>query len=237
MKYLKVLKVVVGPRVIYPSLLYDAESMVLVDTGGPGDLSCVKAAADSQAVDLAKLTMIVITHHDFDHMGALAEFKRSYPHVKIASSAIDADYISGRKRSLRLEQAETLFDTLPDEEKPAALEFHKYLESIEPVEVDLTLNDGDHLDCCGGVEVISTPGHMPGHISLYAQTDKTIISGDALTTHEGKLMMANPQFTLDMPLALQSVKRLAPYDVKRVVAYPGGVFEGDFAAAVAQMLL
>ena len=42
------------------------------------------------------------------------------------------------------------------------------------------MKDKDIFDWCGGLEVIETPGHMPGHISLYLKDSKTLICGDAL---------------------------------------------------------
>jgi len=40
-----------------------------------------------------------------------------------------------------------------------------YLEFT--VNVDKTLEDGEELPFCGGITVIHTPGHTPGHICLY----------------------------------------------------------------------
>ncbi len=44
----------------------------------------------------------MITHHDDDHMGALYEIKEKYPHIKVVSSEIESEYISGKRKSLRI---------------------------------------------------------------------------------------------------------------------------------------
>ena len=67
-------------------------------------------------------------------------------------------------KSLRLQQAEAIFSSLPEDQKENAKTFQQLLESIEPVEVDVRLRDKDWFPRCGGVEIVATPGHMSGHI-------------------------------------------------------------------------
>jgi glyoxylase-like metal-dependent hydrolase (beta-lactamase superfamily II) len=97
------------------------------------------------------------------------------------------------------------------------------LNRLEPVGVDEQLENGSRLDLAGGTQVISAPGHTPGHISLYLERPKILIAGDALTAEGGYLNGPNPLATLDMRTAMQSVKRLADLDVHTIVCYHGGV--------------
>jgi glyoxylase-like metal-dependent hydrolase (beta-lactamase superfamily II) len=55
------------------------------------------------------------------------------------------------------------------------------LERLEPLGVDEHLEDGDRLDIAGGARVIFTPGHTPGHLSLYLERPKVLVAADALT--------------------------------------------------------
>ena len=156
-------------------------------------------------------------------MGSAAELKSKYPNMKILASEKDEKYISGKEKSLRLQQAESIYDSLPEEQKEWALNFQKTLKSVENVDVDMVLNDGDKFNCCGGVEIIETPGHMPGHISIYIKESKTLIAGDALVIENNKLCMANPQYTLDMKAAKKSIEKLQNYDIEMVICYHGGI--------------
>ncbi len=210
---------------IYPVILSDDKEMILVDCGYPNFLTLIEESAIKNRIDLNKLTKLIITHHDFDHMGSAADFKRKYPKMKILASSKDEKYISGREKSLRLKQAESIYDKLPEEQKEGAMNFQRMLKSIENVEVDMTLKDGDSFDWCGGIEIIETPGHMPGHISIYVKENKTLISGDALVIEDNKLVIANPQYTLDMYIAKKSIKKLLDYDIDKIVCYHGGVSE------------
>ena len=212
---------------IYPVILKDEEEMILVDCGYPNFLPLIKKAAEEKGVNLDELTKIIVTHHDFDHMGALADFKRLYPNICIVSSYIEEEYINGKRKSLRLQQAEEIYPSLPDSQKGNAENFHKLLESIEPAKVDLLVKDKDMFPWCGGVEIISTPGHMPGHISIYLNESKILIAGDALVVEDDKIGIANPNYILDMEEAKMSIKKLQGYHIEKIICYHGGVYSKD----------
>ena len=89
----------------------------------------------------------------------------------------------------------------------------------------------------GKVEIISTPGHTPGHISLYLHEFKTLIAGDALFLQDGELVISPPMFTFDMEQARQSLKKLLEYDINKILCYHGGVFEGDIKEALKKILI
>ena len=223
-------------NVIYPVVLSDEREVVLIDCGYPKFLPLIKADAEANGIDISKLTKIIITHHDFDHMGALAEFKREYPHIKVLSSIDDEKYISGKEKSLRLQQAESIYDNLPEDQKENAKQFQQFIESIENVQVDVCLRDKDSFSWCGGVEIVATPGHMPGHISIYIKDSKTLISGDALVVEDDKLAIANPQYTLDIAEAKNSIKNLLNYEIDRIICYHGGMYTEDIKGALERIV-
>ncbi len=222
--------------VLHPVLVCGDDGLVLVDAGYPGQAERFAEAARRNGADLRDLRAIVITHHDYDHIGSLRALKTMFPDAAVVSSAIEKDYISGSKRSLRLEQAERLFESLPEAERAGALAFQKTLESVESTPVDVAVADGDLLPYCGGLRIVATPGHMPGHISVFVGREKALISGDALAAENGVLLMANPQYTLDMDAARRSVAKLARMDIDRIYCYHGGLVEGNIRAALMSML-
>jgi len=240
MSKISILAIKVGPNdvenMIYPVIIEDEEEMILVDCGYPNFLAVIEQEAIARGIDLQKLTKIIISHHDFDHMGSLAEFKRKYPSVKVVASIDDEEYINGSKKSLRLQQAESIYDSLTEEEKEGARVFHKILESVEPCNVDICVNDKDFFHCCGGIEIVSTPGHMPGHISIYIKSSKTFIAGDALALQNGELAIANPQYTLDMDEAKKSITKLLDYEIDSIICYHGGVYDKDIRNSLRKIL-
>lgn len=223
-------------QVINPVLLQDERDTILIDCGYPNFMPLLEEAAIRKGVALDSITKLIVTHHDMDHIGSLAALKRAFPHIDIIAHELEKPYIEGTKESLRLEQAETTLDELPAEAKPNAEQFIRFLQSIEPVAVDRTVSSGEKLPWCDGIEIIHTPGHMPGHISLYLPARKTLIAADAVVIEEGKLAIANPQFTLDLDEAIRSVQRLLDYDIDQIICYHGGLFHGDAKQALRQLI-
>lgn len=208
---------------LHPVLVQSEESAILVDCGFVGSLPLIEGALEQCGTRAEEITAIVLTHHDHDHMGAAAAFKRKYPGVQICASQQEAPYISAKEKPLRLVQAEELQELLSPEQQDFGRAFCGLLKTVEPVEVDVLLREHDCLlgeDC----RVISTPGHTPGHISLYINASKTIIAGDAVALIDGKPMMANPQFALDKKAALASMAKLQSMDAETILCYHGGEY-------------
>lgn len=86
----------------------------------------------------------------------------------------------GKKKSLRIIQAEERQAVLPEDQKADGIAFQNLLKSVQYVDKATSVKPGDILPWCGGIEIIDTKGHMPGHISLYLKEFKTLITGDAL---------------------------------------------------------
>lgn len=214
-------------QVIHPVLLHDALEIILVDCGYPRSVPQIEKAVEKQGFRLEAITKIIVTHHDVDHIGALAELKKRLPRVEIIAYELDKPYIEGSKKLLRLQQAEADFEALPEDAKPERKQFIDNLRRIEPVSVDRTVADNERLPWCGGIQVVHTPGHLPSHMSLYLASSKTLIAGDAVVLLDGRLDLADPRFTMDREQAVRSVQRMADYDIDEIVCFHGGVWKGD----------
>lgn len=211
-------------NIVYPTLLWDQENIILVDCGFIGSLPILEKELQQHGLSVNELTGLVLTHHDHDHMGAAAAIKKLNPHIKIYSSPLEAPFISAEEKPLRLTQAEKLQDTLPAEQQEFGKAFCNMLRQVEPVEVDYLLQNGAHLDWCGGCHVIATPGHTPGHISLLLENESIVITGDAFAL-DGKLpVIANPQFTLDIEQAIKSMESLLSIKASVYYCYHGGIY-------------
>ncbi|WP_278538947.1 MBL fold metallo-hydrolase [Fusobacterium varium] len=221
---------------IYPVIIQSDKENILIDCSTSGSLPLLEKEAEKNNFDLSNLTKIIITHHDHDHMGGLYEIKGKYPHIQVVSSLIEKPYIEGTKKSLRLEQAEKIYPTLSEAEKINAEYFHNILKSIKHVPVDITIDGDKELDWCGGIKIIATPGHMPGHISIYSREFKTLITGDAMVAQKGELFIANPQYTLDMKEAIKSIEKFLDYDIQQIVCYHGGLVKGDITSILKKLL-
>jgi len=188
----------------------------LVDAGLPDQMEAISTALVEAGIGVRDLRRIIFTHQDLDHVGSGAALVRQSDARVLAHSA-DAPYIEGSLRPLKL-SPEML------EQRP---QMRKVLERLEPVRIDEYVENGTRLDVAGGTKVISTPGHTPGHISLYVERSKVLIAGDALTAERGSLNGPNPSMTLDMRTAIQSIRRLADLEIDTIVCYHGGVVSED----------
>ncbi len=209
--------------VIHPVILKDDDNMVLIDCGYTGFLSMIEQAMEEKGLFCSDLTYVLITHQDHDHMGALFDLKHKYPHIQIIASKKEAPYVAGELKSLRLEQAEALQPSLPEEQKDFGEAFCNILKNVKPVKPDIVVQDQDEFPWCGGCRMIETAGHTPGHISVYVIQKKIMITGDAAALENGELVIANPHFTLDEQEAVTSLHKILNYGAKEIICYHGGV--------------
>jgi glyoxylase-like metal-dependent hydrolase (beta-lactamase superfamily II) len=102
--------------------------------------------------------------------------------------------------------------------------------------IDATLTDGVELPLCGGITVIHTPGHTPGHMSLYVRKSRTLIAADALEAQDGRLQGPSPHNTPDMPTAMLSLKKLLRFPIDRIVCYHGGLCDNNAQEQLRQLV-
>lgn len=211
--------------VIHPTLIWDDNEVILVDTGIPGQLGEIREAIEKAGVSFNKLTKVILTHQDIDHIGSLPEILKAADHkIEVLAHEEDKPYIEGEKPSIKMnpERVAKMLESLPEEQRQ---KIKTLFGTPLTAKVDKTISDGEVLPFCGGITVIFTPGHTPGHISLYHHQSKTLITGDALVAANGILMGPNPHATPDMETALQSIKKFTNYDIKTVICYHGGVIK------------
>lgn len=93
-----------------------------------------------------------------------------------------------------------------------------------------------------GWQWLATPGHAPGHISLWRESDRTLVAGDAIITVRQEAVYAvatqEPEmhgppmyFTPDWNAAEASVHRLAALEPETVVAGHGRPMQGEHMRA------
>jgi glyoxylase-like metal-dependent hydrolase (beta-lactamase superfamily II) len=151
---------------------------VLVDTGLPFLAEELAAALQELPLDL-----VVLTHADVAHAGGLAVLRGHRP-VPVAAASPEIPYLQreAQRRGRR-----------------ALLSFLQ-----PPLGVDRTLAGGDRL---GAFVVVATPGHSPGHLSLFRAEDGVLVAGDACSVRN--LRVRRPNVNDDDRLVRRSLFALA----------------------------
>lgn len=223
-------------NVVHPAVIYNEKDMILVDAGYPFQIQQILDEAKRLEIDLNRLRKIIITHHDYDHIGSLMDIKEKFPTAQVLSSKIQSEYISGVQPFLRTEGLKKSLEFLEGTEREIVISRIEAHDSLRRCPVDRYVSDNEIVSDCGETTIIETPGHMPGHISVYVKSEKTLITGDAMNIFDDELKGANPDFTFDMPTAIQSIKKFSELDIENVICYHGGKYQSDTKKALQKLI-
>jgi glyoxylase-like metal-dependent hydrolase (beta-lactamase superfamily II) len=80
-------------------------------------------------------------------------------------------------------------------------------------DIDIRLEGGEVLDVLGGLQIIHTPGHTPGSISLFSAKNKLLIVGDALRKRRDKLDLPFRTASFNQTKAIESVRKVSRLDI------------------------
>jgi glyoxylase-like metal-dependent hydrolase (beta-lactamase superfamily II) len=155
---------------------------VLVDTGAEPTGTAILAAAESRFGRGARPSSIVLTHGHFDHVGALARLSSLWD-VPVYAHRLEHPYLNGRA-------------SYPPADPAAgggAMTLLSRFYPRGPVDVGPRLQPlpaGGDLEGLPGWRWVFTPGHSPGHVSLFRGTDRLLIVGDAFVTTKQESALA-----------------------------------------------
>ena len=105
-------------------------------------------------------------------------------------------------------------------------------DDLSEVDAQLSvLGDGDEVF---GLQIVGTPGHTAGHISIFDQDTGVLVAGDALNNNEG-LAGSSPEFTEDMAAADASVIKLASLSPRTILVGHGDPITDGAADALQEL--
>ena len=187
-------------------------SWVLVDTGMPGNAGRIKQAAAERFGKNSRPSTIILTHGHFDHVGTVKKLANEWD-VPVYAHQLEMPYLTGRS------------DYPPPDPTVGGgmMARLSFLYPKHPIDlgerVQVLPSDGS-VPGMTGWRWIHTPGHAPGHVSLFRDSDRTLIAGDAFVTTQQESALAvltqkqeihGPPmyFTPDWEAARSSVEKLA----------------------------
>ncbi len=196
---------------------------VLVDTGAPGAVDRIQKALVKHGVQAKDLALILLTHGHFDHAGS-AKALRAALGVPIAVHQADAHMVEkGDNGPLKPLGAEAVM-MAPFAGSP--------WPGFKP---DILLNNESDLGTWGlEAQLMHTPGHSPGSISLIFPSGEAIIGdilrGGWLGGVIAPARPARPYFLPDinqLPTLRASIQRVLATGAKRLYVGHGGPLDAD----------
>ena len=185
---------------------------VLIDAGLPGSAGAIAAAAAGRFGPDARPAAIVLTHGHFDHVGAVRALVEKWD-TPVFAHPLELPYLSGRSS----------YPPPDPSVGGGAMALLSPLYPRGPIDLGRALHS---LPEDGGVpgmpgwRWVFTPGHSPGHVSLFRAADRTLIVGDAFVTTRGESLLATVTqrreihgppmyYTMDWEAARRSVEILS----------------------------
>ncbi len=145
--------------------LYETNCYILRRDNKAGDCIIVDTGLDCEPlIDFLRQgklnpTALVLTHGHIDHIAGVNALRENFPNIKVYIHEFDSGMLEEPLSNLSA-MAGAAFITEP---------------------ADFTLQDGDVVEQAGiKLQVLHTPGHTPGGISLYSAEYGIVFSGDAL---------------------------------------------------------
>ena len=209
---------------------------VLIDTGLPTSASAIRDCAGRRFGHGTRPAAIILTHGHFDHVGSVGTLAEEWD-VAVYAHPLETPYLDG---SASYPPADPWVGG-------GLMALMSPLYPRGPINLGARLRslpDDGSIPDMPGWSWIYTPGHAPGHVSLWREQDQTLIAGDAVITtgQESaydvamqKLELHGPPryFTPDWNAAGRSVERLAELNPRLLITGHGAPVAG---AAMQQAL-
>jgi glyoxylase-like metal-dependent hydrolase (beta-lactamase superfamily II) len=192
-----------------------ASDWVLVDTGMFFNSHRILRAAARRYGPNSRPRAIILTHGHFDHIGNVRKLAETWD-VPVYAHELELPYLTGKA------------DYPPPDPTVGGGMMARTSFMLPRSGIDISnrvqaLPSDESIPHMPGWRWIATPGHSPGHISLFRESDRALIAGDAfITTQQESIWSVMTQeevmhgppmyFTQDWNAARESVQRLAALD-------------------------
>jgi glyoxylase-like metal-dependent hydrolase (beta-lactamase superfamily II) len=225
--------------IMYGDAAAGAGNWVLIDTGTAGSAILIQELSKARFGDNAPPAAILLTHGHFDHVGAVKTLAEKWD-VPVYAHPLEHPYLDGKAS----------YPPADPWVGGGLMALLSPLYPTRPVNLGSRLRalpqDGS-VPAMPGWRWLHTPGHTPGHISLWREADRTIIAGDAfITTGQEsayEVAVQKPEmhgppryFTPDWQAAGRSVAQLAELQPELVVTGHGKAMQGSSMRAALHKL-
>jgi glyoxylase-like metal-dependent hydrolase (beta-lactamase superfamily II) len=205
---------------------------LLVDAGLAGSAGLVRRAVAGRFGTGARPEGILLTHGHFDHVGAARDLAEGWD-VPIIAHPLETPYLTGR--SSYPPRDSTMGGAMAQMSRLMPDHGYDFGDRVQELPTD------GSLPALPGWRWLHTPGHTPGHVSLYREADGVLLAADAFATmnldswsayltREREFSRPSPPFTFDWRTAHRSIAKLADLEPRVVAAGHGLAMTGENVA-------
>jgi len=201
----------------------------LVDTGLKWSAPKIKEMASYLFGDNSAPKAIILTHGHFDHVGAVQKLAEEWD-VPVYAHHLEIPYLTGQSDYPPPDPTVGggLMATMSFLYPNSPINIWKHIKALPP--------KGD-IPGLSGWKYVHTPGHAPGHISLFRERDSVLIAGDAFVTTQQesaisvmlqtKVISGPPKyFTCDWQASKSSLDKLVELEPKTAATGHGMPMRG-----------
>jgi glyoxylase-like metal-dependent hydrolase (beta-lactamase superfamily II) len=200
------------PLGICNCFLLRGERTILVDAGAQGSVKSFTKGLQALKIDPKEISLILLTHGHWDHIGALHPIQQ-ITGAKVAIHHRDQAWV---------ETGKPLFPTGVNGYGKAMSVLARGILKINlpPVKVDVILDDDDMSLSEYGIpaNVVYTPGHSMGHVSILLDSGEGFVGDMAMNDWYLRLTPGLPILADDINMVVNSWKKILPMGIRRV--YP-----------------
>ncbi len=160
--------------IVNACIVGELKEWVLVDTGLENSIDFILKSIHSRFGEDSRPKAIILTHGHFDHVGSVGRLAEQWD-IPVYAHELELPYITGKK-----DYPEG--DPTVDEGLVAKMSPYFPHKGINLGHRAVALPGDGNVPGLHAWKWIHTPGHTEGHISLFRESDKTLIAGDAFTT-------------------------------------------------------
>lgn len=176
-------------------LLADADGLVLIDTGFPGDDVAIRRAVEKLGLAPRDLRAILLTHGHIDHAGNAA-WAHAWSGAPIYAHPAEQLHLDGKFPYRGFAHVCRVLEAIG-----------RGITRYTPAKIDVPFADGDVLPFWGGLRVVHLPGHTLGHCGFYAARQDVLFSGDMWSRFLMRTQVSPLIFTDDPALMLPSLRK------------------------------
>lgn len=183
----RVYRLVDGPANVY---LVDDADLTLVDAGVPKNAKEIREGIRALGHAVVDVDRVLLTHYDYDHVGALASLGLDAP---IHAGEPDATYVTGAVKP-------------PLTNKKGLTQRLLGRNLDHPDLTSLPVTDGEEI---GGFRAYHTPGHTAGHTVYHHSECDIVFLGDCVRTEDGTFQPMSGWLCADSKRNRESITALS----------------------------